>query len=411
MTIDNILISRRAIASQYEDGKFFSYLPKIFSYLLSKHDDDGFSGCDSVRLAVTDSFDRDTRTLLGKESVVVFDLSIAHACDEIIKAFAAQDLADLCTFNDFILEMLEKHLYESDVFHHSLWLHMCRRSLFFDYKHHHRLRRGALPIAPLPDDSDWVKIKLKAVILAHEIRHHLIANDTRACRINGMLRNWIDIVQDESFSELNEEEFIALIENSAEELVCDYAAISYVDDFDWDLQISSQTPSIDFSIAMFSLALYFDLSAHLKYFNTDNKYKSLRLRSAVLRRSTWAVAGGDVQKALNKKYEHLYAHAIAIVDNLQRVLEFSPPPEITEFTRPDLAIEYFNSYDRENSEDWLSFLESDIDSWMNKVAEYFHTTNDFEFGLIDSICRNAMTEPWLAPTVDRLFEKHQEDTV
>jgi hypothetical protein len=405
MAIENLLISHRAIASQYKDGEFFKYLPRIFVYLLSKHDDDGFTGCDSVRLAVTDSFDRDTRTLLSEESVVVFDLSFAHGCDKIIKAVGTLDSADLGGFDDFIIALVEKHLHDSAEYHHALWLHMCRRSIFFGYKHHHQLKRFQLPTSPDPEYSHYVEIKLKAIVLAHEIRHHLVTRSARASRINGVLRTWIELVQYEDFEELDDEEFNAVVEHSTEELVCDYAAISYADDFDWDLQMNSRSANEDFAIAMFSLALFFDLLAHLKYEKSDIEYYSLRLRSAVLRRSTHAVAGGDTRQLLSQKYNFLHAHAISIIDGVLNIRGSDPPTEITDFSRPDLALEYFNAYDRENSDEWDTFMSSDMETWYEKVATYRQSSSDIEFGLIDCICKRAMSQPWLAPTVDLLFEK------
>jgi hypothetical protein len=405
MALENILISQRAISSEYKEGEFFKYLPKIFRYLLSKHEDDGFAGCDSIRLAVTDSFDRDTRTLLSDESVVIFDLSFAHGCDEIIKAFSALDSTDLCTFNDFIFDLIEKHLHDNAEYHHALWLHMCKSSLFFDYKHQHRLKHSQLPAISKPEDRDLVEIKLQAIILAHEIRHHLITKSARANRINGMLRTWIEIVQFESFDELGENDFNAVLEHSVEELICDYAAISYVDDFDWDLRMNSKTPKRDFGVAMFSLALFFDILAHLKYKKSDLEHTSLRLRSAVLRRSSHAVVGAEDRELLSIKYEALHSHAIKLIDGVLGIRNCTPPSEITDFSRPDLALEYFNAYDREESDEWDAFVNSDLDTWYGKVAAYFQASSDMEFGLIDFICKRAMSESWLAPTIDLLYEK------
>lgn len=408
MSLDRIMISRRAISSQYKDGEFFRHLPKLFDYLLSKHDDDGFSGCENVRLAITDSFDRDTRALLAKESAVIFDLSVSHDCDEIIKAFTRDNSSELATFDDYILSSIEKHLYDIEAYQHALWLHACRNSLYFDYKHNHRLRCNILPKIPKPADRDFVEVKLQALILAHEIRHHLIENDVRARKINGMLRTWIEIVQYESFSDLDEDQFIAVVDNSAEELVCDYAAVRYWDDIDWDLRISSKTPATDFCIAMFSLALHLEITARLKFNAGDIQFLSHRLRSAVLRRSAFAIAGEKLDRAMIPKYECLYERAVQIICGIMEIRKFEPPSEITEFSRPDLALEYFNAYDRD-SEEWSALIETDMKIWYDKVFAHHRLNDDIEFNLMDKICKDALSQPWLAHIVELLFERQVPD--
>jgi hypothetical protein len=404
MTLDRILISQRAINSQYEEGKFFKYLPWLFDYLLNKLENDRFTGCEDIRLAVTDSFDRDTRTLLANEDVIIFDIRLAHDCDEIIKAYFCENSSDLTTFNDYVLSTIEKYLYNIGVYQHALWVHMCRRSLFFDYKHNYQLRRNMLPRVPPPTDIDVVELKLKALILTHEIRHHFIINDKRAKKFNSMLRSWIEIVQYEYFPDLQESQFIEIVEDAAEELICDYVSVSLWEDFDWDLQIKSGTSGMDFCVAMFSLALHLEITAQLNFEIDDIRSLSLRLRSAVLRRSTHPIVGKELYQIMCQKYEYLYKQASNMISDVLKIRKFNPPNEITEFSRPDLALEYFNGYDRDSDEEWSKFIDSDMESWYDKVSTYRRLNDAPEFGLIDKICRDTLPQPWLAPTVKRLFE-------
>lgn len=400
MEIERVYLSRRAVSDLHQDLNIFDWLPKIFSYLLQKHrvreDAD-------VRMAVTDSYEMATQILISDENVVIVDLNFSHQCYKIREAFVSSCYSDLNGFNCFVLGEIERHLQRTEAGSHALWLSFCRMSLHAGWAHNHRLRKGDLPKVATSSAPELIDIKIESIAIVHELRHYLLAHNILGPEMHSSLNLWISDVQEELFPDLSESEFQEIVKESAVELICDNVPTYIWDEFDWDIQTGSATAGVDFGIAIFSVALFFDILARLQEKHSDFGGKSLQLRSAVLRRSAFFFAGHKNYPDMCKKYECLREHAFAIIDCAREILSATPPREVLDFKTPNFAVEYFNGYDRKDDDDWSTFLMTDIETWHEKLASVRLESDDHEVTLIDRICLDSLAEPWLFAIVNRLY--------